>query len=328
MPLNDNLIDVTPGHVDQAYARISPFIRRTPLCSSPLLNRRIGCDLQVKAEVLQYSGSFKFRGASNRLRALRVEQPECNHVVAYSSGNHGQAIAAVASQLGLSATIIMPKDAPKIKIDRTRAFGAEIVLYDRDRDNREAMGREIADKTKGCIAPPYDDPYVIAGQGTIGLEIVADMESGADVVIIPAGGGGLSAGTGLTIKRAWPNCKIYVAEPEGFNDHHLSLQAGERRSIAKTIDSICDAIKTPIPGNMTFPINLKQLSGSLLVSDLDVLKAIKTGIEEFKLVIEPGGVVALAAALKYADQFRGKKMVAIASGGNVDMEIIGRALSA
>jgi len=325
--LNNKVELVSAEDVDSAYERIGTHIRHTPLCSSLLLNRALGFDLSVKAEVLQFSGSFKFRGASNRIRALKKAQPECAHVIAYSSGNHGQAVAAVASLLGYKATIVMPKDAPKIKIDRTNAFGAEIVFYDRYKDDREAIGAEISKTVKGCLVPPYEDPYVIAGQGTLALEIIADMKKPADIVIVPAGGGGLIAGVGLAIKRAWPRCEIYAAEPEGFDDYRLSLLAGERKTIIGNTSSICDAVLTPMPGALAFSINQKNLSGSLIVSDEDALKAIQCGIEELKLVIEPGGAVALAAALKYRDKFKDKNVVVVASGGNLDPAILVKALN-
>lgn len=326
MPDNDVLKSVTATDVDAAYKRVKDYILHTPLCRSFLLNKKVHVDLWVKAEVLQWGGAFKFRGATNRLLSLKEEKPEVREVIAYSSGNHAQAVAGVASLMGYRATILMPKDAPRIKVERTKAFGAEVVFYDRYTESREALGQEMARQKNGVIIPPYDDPYIIAGQGTAGLEIIEDCKDPADVVIIPAGGGGLSSGIGLAIKRAWPTCQIYVAEPEYYDDHFLSLQLGKRQQAGMAGPSICDAILSPIPGEITFPINQRQLSGSLVVNDQDALQAMKCAFEEFKLVVEPGGAVALAAALKFKDRFKDKKVVVVASGGNVDAEMFKRAL--
>src|SRR6266851_3610238 len=283
----------------------------TPLLESPLLNARLGGRLLVKAESLQRTGSFKFRGAYNTLAQLDAAQRR-GGVVAYSSGNHAQGVAAAAQLLGMPALIVMPADAPAIKVANTRGYGAEVVLYDRYRESREEIGRRIA------------------GQGTAGLEIAAQAKAlGArlDAVIIPCSGGGLAAGCALALAAECPGVAVYTAEPVGFDDMRRSLAAGERVANDPGARSICDALLAPMPGEVTFPINRRLLAGGVAVSDDEVFAAMATAFGELKLVVEPGGAAALAAALSGKIDVKQRTVAVIASGGNVDPAIFARAFA-
>jgi len=312
---------VTPGDIDAAARRLAGIAVRTHILESPLLNQVLGCRLLIKAEPLQRTGSFKFRGAYNAISQLDAAQRQAG-VVAYSSGNHAQGVAAAARMLGVPATIVMPSDAPAIKIANTRAWGAEVVLYDRERDNREAIGGAIAASRGADIVKPYDDPRVIAGQGTIGLEIAqqcAEMGITPDSVLIPCGGGGLTSGTALALSRESPRSAIWAVEPEDFDDTCRSLAEGRRLGLRPGGKSICDALLSPMPGEITFPL-LKSLGvRGLAVSDAAVRDAMTTAFTHFKLVVEPGGAVALAAVLDETKrQTMGQTIVCVCSGGNVD----------
>jgi threonine dehydratase len=300
----------------------------TPLLESPLLNDRLGGRLLIKAEMLQRTGSFKYRGAFNRLAAI-FDASKGAGVVAYSSGNHAQGVAAAARDLGLAATVVMPADAPAMKIERTRAWGAEVVLYDRRSESREEIGERLAAESGATLIRPYDDPYVIAGQGTVGLELSAQVRAmGADLdaVLIPCGGGGLTAGCALAVAEAYPRAVIYTVEPAGFDDTARSLAAGERQSIDPTATTLCDALMVSKPGAMTFEINRRLLSGGLVVDDGMVTQAMAVAFAELKLIAEPGGAAALAAAVSGAYDVRGKTVAVVCSGGNVAPETFKAAL--
>ncbi|HWG80045.1 MAG TPA: threonine/serine dehydratase [Stellaceae bacterium] len=321
-----------PG-IDDIRAAAQRLLGRavlTPLLESPPLNARLGGRLLVKAETLQRTGSFKFRGAYNTLAQLGESQRK-GGVVAYSSGNHAQGVAAAAQLLGLAAVIVMPADAPAIKVANTRGYGAEVVLYDRDRESREEIGGRIAAERGATLVPPFDDYRVMAGQGTAGLEIAAQARAlgvTLDAVVIPCSGGGFAAGCAVALAAESPGTRVYAAEPQGFDDLRRSLAQGRRVANAPGAKSICDSLLVQMPGELTFPINRRLLKGSLAVSDDEVLAAMATGFADFKLVIEPGGAAALAAALSGKLALEGRTVAVIASGGNVDPATFQRALAA
>jgi len=314
----------TYSDVEAATRRLQGIARRTPLLESDLLNDRLGGRLLVKAEPLQRTGSFKFRGAYNT-----ISQLDGKPVVAFSSGNHAQGVALAAKLLGVPATIVMPSDAPVIKQKNTRAYGADLRLIDRYRDSREAIGAEIAETTGAVLVKPYDNPMVIAGQGTVGFEIVEQAnEIGAslDAVVICCGGGGLISGCALALNELCSGVPVYAAEPASHDDTRRSLIAGERVAIEPNAKTICDAIMTPIPGEMTFPIIKQHLTGGLAVTDEEALRAMAVAYQALKLIVEPGGAVALAAALFGHIEIKNKTVAVVASGGNVDPAIFKRAL--
>ena len=311
-----------------AAARLAGQAVATPLLETPSLNARLGGRLLVKAEPLQRTGSFKFRGAYNTLSQLDAEQRR-RGVVTWSSGNHAQGVAAAAQLLGVPALIVMPSDAPAIKIANTRGYGAEVVLYDREREEREAIGTKIAEQRGAVIVAPYDDPNVIAGQGTCGLEIAAQAnakDARLDAVLVCCGGGGLTAGCATALTAESPGTQIYAVEPEAFNDTGRSLAAGERLANAPGGKSFCDALLAPIPGELTFAINRRLVSGGLSVSDREVAAAMAVAFSELKLVVEPGGAVALAAVLSGKIPIKNRTVAVVASGGNVDRETFAAAL--
>ena len=296
---------------------------RTPLLEFTSLNEAVGGRVLVKPEVLQRTGSFKFRGAYNKISKIPEDQRKAG-VVAWSSGNHAQGVADAARLLGLPATIVMPEDAPRIKIDNTRALGAEIVFFDRYSENREEIGAEIAGRSGATIIPSYDDPDIIAGQGTVGLEIAQDVKAQGldlDAVLICCGGGGLSSGSSLAIKQLSPKTEIYCVEPEFYDDHARSLNEGHRVSADITKKSICDALLTPTPGEITFEINRKNLTRGLVVNETQVQHAMRFAFQYLKLVVEPGGAVALAAALSNQYDAQGKTIAVVLSGGNIDPDL-------
>lgn len=306
--------------IEAAAARIDGIARRTPLLESARLNDRIGGRLLVKAECLQHTGSFKFRGAYNRLAAMDPETL-ARGILAYSSGNHAQGVARAAQMFGVPATIIMPRDAPAMKQRNTAEYGATIVLYDRHGESREEIGRQIAAEQGLTLVKPYDDPLIMAGQGTSGLECARQCTTlGAvpDLALVPTGGGGLMAGFSTAMKTAFPDLQLFAVEPDGYDDTARSLQSGTRVANTATPASICDAIMTPEPGELTFPVNQRTLAGALSVSDAEVRKAMADAFAELKIVIEPGGCVALAAVLSGRLPVAGRTVVVVASGGNVD----------
>lgn len=311
---------VTVADIEAAAARIRGQAVLTPLLESSELNKRLGGRLLVKPEVLQRTGSFKFRGAYNAISQIPPSNRKAG-VVAFSSGNHAQGVAAAAQLMGMPAVIVMPADAPAIKVANTRAYGAEVVFFDRERDDREAIGRDIAAKTGATIIAPYDDPRVIAGQGTIGLEIAAQsaaMGAALDAAVVPAGGGGLVAGTSTALKAKLPGIQVYCSEPAGFDDTARSLRAGRRERATPGAKSFCDALLAPMPGEITFAINRATLSGGFAVTDDEVARAMEAAFSNLKLVVEPGGAVALAAVLSGKLEMRGKSVAVVCSGGNVD----------
>jgi threonine dehydratase len=316
-------LPVTPADIDAAARVIAPFAVRTPLLSSPVLNERVGAKVFLKPETLQRTGSFKFRGAFNKLSSI-PQSARGGGVVAFSSGNHAQGVAAAAGILNMQATIVMPADAPASKRERTKAYGAEVVLYDRDREDREAIAGDIAGKRGATLVRPYDDPFVIAGQGTVGREIADDMAAlgvTPDIVVAPASGGGLIAGIATAIKARYPNAMVMSGEPEGFDDHARSLRAGKREPHHAEGRTICDALMASIPGEITFAINSRLLTQGLTASDAEVGAAMGFAFRELKLVVEPGGAVGLAALLAGRIDARGKNVVIVLSGGNVDADL-------
>ncbi len=320
----------TIADIESAADRLASVAVRTPLLESPLLNDRLGCRVLVKAEMLQRTGSFKFRGAYNTISRLG-EAGRRAGVVAYSSGNHAQAVAAVARILGIAATIVMPADAPAIKRRSTEAWGARIVPYNRYTEDREAIGLGIAAETGATLIKPYDDPRIIAGQGTAGLELaaqLAELDARPDAVLVPCGGGGLIAGVSTALADRLPGVPVHAVEPVGFDSTGRSLGAGARQRCDTTHASVCDSLLAPMPGEVTFAINSRTLAGSLTVEDSDTLAAVAMVFEYLKLVVEPGGAVGLAALLSGAYDAAGKTVAIIGSGGNVDPARFAEALTA
>ncbi len=313
-----------------AARRLEGRARRTPLLSSPFLDEIARRRVWIKAECLQHTGSFKFRGAWSAVSALS-EAEWARGVIAFSSGNHAQGVALAAQAHGASAVIIMPRDAPAVKIDNTRALGAEVVLYDRaGGEDRDAIGAEMVAARGLTLIKPYDEPQVIAGQGTAGLEIAAQAaEVGvtqADVIVC-CGGGGFSSGIALALEAEAPGLRVRTAEPEDFDDVARSLHTGEVQRNSRLSGSLCDAIITPQPGVLTFPI-LKRLAGpGFAVREEDALRAVALAFHRLKVVAEPGGAVALAAALFHADRIEGDDVIVTISGGNIDAPVFAKALA-
>src|SRR5579862_8994620 len=322
-------LPVSAADIDAAAAVVAPFAVRTPLLSAPVLNERIGAKVFLKPEMLQRTGSFKFRGAFNKLASIPMDK-RGGGVVAFSSGNHAQGVAAAAQILKMRATIVMPADAPLSKRERTKGYGAEVVLYDRDRDDREAIARDIAGKRGATLVPPYDDPMVIAGQGTVGREICEDLAAlgvTPDIVVAPVSGGGLIAGVATAVKARFPQAMVISAEPEGFDDHARSLRAGKREPHKAEGRSICDSLMAAIPGELTFAINGKLLAKGVTASEAEVGAAVAFAYRELKLVVEPGGAVGLAALLAGHIDARGKTIVIVLSGGNVDADLYAKLIA-
>jgi threonine dehydratase len=324
-----SFLPVGPADIDAAAAVLAPFAVRTPLLSSPALDERVGARVFLKPEMLQRTGSFKFRGAFNKLSSIPMDA-RGGGVVAFSSGNHAQGVAAAAQILNMHATIVMPADAPLSKRERTKAYGADVVLYDRDREDREAIARDIAGQRGATLVRPYDDPLVIAGQGTVGREIAEDLAAlgiAPDIVVAPASGGGLVAGVATAIKARYPRAMLMSAEPEGFDDHARSLRAGQREAHGSKGRTICDALMAAIPGEITFAINSRLLAKGVTASDAEVGTAVGFAFRELKLVVEPGGSVGLAALLAGHIEARGKTVVIVLSGGNVDADLYARLIN-
>lgn len=320
----------TFADIQESARLLEPHIVRTPLLEWPALGDRLSCRLFVKPEVLQKTGSFKFRGAYNHIARLPPET-RSRGVVAYSSGNHAQGVAAAAAQLGAPAVIVMPADAPTIKIANTRAYGAEVVLFDRFTESREQIGERIAAERGLSLIRPYDDRWIISGQGTIGLEIAVQARALSvtpDAVLTPCGGGGLVSGCALALATESPGTAVYAVEPEGWNDTQRSLAAGKRLGNDGKGSPLCDALLAMMPGEMTFAINSRLLAGALTVGDDAVLKTMAAALIRLKIAVEPGGAVALAAVLCGAFEARGKTVVVICSGGNGDAATFRRALDA
>jgi len=313
--------------VRAAAARLKGHAVRTPLLRSAVLDAITGGTILLKPEMLQHIGAFKFRGAYNRLVQIALAERR-QGVVAWSSGNHAQGVAMAARLLGLPATIIMPSDTPAMKLANTRALGASVRIYDRYAENREAIGAQIAQETGATIVPPYDDRDIMAGQGTLGLEIVEDAEAqglAIDDAVICCGGGGLIAGASTAIKALSPATRVWAAEPATHDDTRRSLERGSRVSNDPSARSICDAIVTPTPGELTFAVNRVRLAGGLAVTDEEALDAVAFARDVLKLVVEPGGAVALACVLSGKIDARGKTIAVVMSGGNIDPEVLASA---
>ncbi|WP_300070894.1 threonine/serine dehydratase [uncultured Ruegeria sp.] len=314
--------------IEAAAERLKGNVRETPLLTSPFLDEIAGRRVFVKPECLQHTGSFKFRGAWSAISALGAEERQ-RGVIAYSSGNHAQGVALAAAKHCVASVIVMPSDAPQLKIDNTKALGGEVVLYDRASESREEIGEALAAERGLTLIRPYDEPQVIAGQGTTGLEIARQAEelgvTTADVLIC-CGGGGLTSGIALALEKHAPGMRARPCEPEGFDDVKRSLAAGQIQNNNAASGNICDAILTPQPGDITFPI-LRRLCGpGLSVTEEEALRAVAQAFLRLKIVLEPGGAVALASALFRKNDIEGDDVIVVASGGNTDPEVFARAL--
>lgn len=320
----------TFADVEDAAARLKGLAVETPLLRAAALDAAAGARMFVKAEALQRTGSFKFRGAYNRLSRLSAAERE-RGVVAFSSGNHAQGVAQAAGLVGCPALIVMPADAPAIKVEGTRTLGAEIVFYDRYTESREAIAARISAERGAVLVPAFEDPFVIAGQGTVGLEAARQLAAAgetADALYCCVSGGGLIAGVGLAFGALSPQTAIWSVEPEGFDDHARSLAAGRRVANAPGGRSLCDALLAPEPGELTWSLNGGRLAGGAVVTDAQALQAVAFAFRHLKLVLEPGGAAALAAVLARPDAIAGKTVVVVASGGNVDPQTFVQAMSA
>lgn len=315
--------------IQDAAERLSGLAVRTPLLTSEVLDSAVSGRVFIKAECLQRGGAFKFRGAYNRISRLSADE-RMSGVVAYSSGNHARAVALAAGLVGVEAVVVMPADAPESKIAATRALGAEVVLYDRAGEAREAIADRIAQDRGAVLVPPFEDFHVIAGQGTVGLEIAEDLAAmgvTAAGLLCPVSGGGLIGGIALAMEALSPTTRLFAVEPAGYDDYAQSLAAGHPVEVRSTEPTLCDALMVSRPGDMTFAINHHRLSAAYPVSDEEVLKAMAFAFRELKLVLEPGGAAALALLLSKRVDFGGGAAVVVASGGNVDSAIYARALA-
>jgi len=318
------------GMIEAAAERLRGHARVTPLLSSPFLDEIAGRRVLVKPECLQHTGSFKYRGGRSAVSALDPDVRK-RGVIAFSSGNHAQGVARAAAEYGVPAVIVMPRDAPRLKIENTRALGAEVVLYDRvGGEDRDEIGARLSRERGLTLIKPFDEPQVIAGQGTVGLEIAAQAaEAGvADAdVLVCCGGGGLTSGIALALEAKAPGLRARPVEPEGFDDTARSLAAGEIVRNDRSSGSICDAIVTPAPGELTFPIMQRLCGPGLAVPDEACLRAMAAAFQRLKIVAEPGGAVALAAALWHAETVSGDAVIVVVSGGNVDGDLFCKAIS-
>lgn len=328
-----NLLDdqVLPSCTDvrETHALLAGQVAHTPLVEFPVLNERVGGRVLLKLEIFQHMNSFKFRGAMSRM--VRLNKDECrNGVVAWSSGNHAQAVAAAGLNLQIPTTIVMPEDAPAVKLARTRAQGATVVTYDRETESREEISYRLAEDQNLVVIPSFDDRWVIAGQGTAGLEVLEDCASRGivpDDFLICCGGGGLTAGCALAMEAArWP-MSIWTVEPEHFDDHKRSFMSGFREKVIAGSTSICDALLAPMPGELTFTINKPRVAGGYSVSDDQVREAMRFAFNELRIVTEPGGAAALAALLSGAHRCENRIVVTMISGGNVDPRLFGEIIN-
>jgi threonine dehydratase len=314
--------------IEAARDRLSGRVRRTPLLSSPFLDEIAGRRVFIKPECLQHTGSFKFRGAWSAISALAPDV-RARGIIAFSSGNHAQGIALAAQLHNIPSVIVMPIDAPRVKIENTRAFGAEVVLYDRATEDRDAIGASLSEERGLTLVRPFDEPLVIAGQGTVGLEIAEQAtEEGIEQadVLVPTGGGGFASGVALALEARAPGLRVRTCEPVGFDDVARSLSAGSIERNARLTGTLCDAIITPQPGNITFPILSRLCGPGLAVTDEEALHALILAFNRLKIVAEPGGAVALAAALFHGETL-GDTVIAVVSGGNVDADIFNMAMA-
>lgn len=320
---------VTFADVQAAAGRIKGLAVETPLVESPALNERLGGRVLLKLETQQRVGAFKFRGAYNRLVQLEGDEKKAG-VVAFSSGNHAQGVALAAKMLGMPAIIVMPADAPALKVTNTKGYGAEVRLYDRLTESREAISAEIAQQRGAVVVPAFDDPHIVAGQGTAGLELLAQARAvGAelDLIVSPVGGGGLLSGISLVAKALSPQTQLWGAEPSIYDDLAQSLARGERVTVKPTVRTLCDALESPSTGDITFPILKRNLTGAVGLTDPEVAETLRYAFTTLKLVMEPGGSVALAALLSGKIDARGKTVGVVVSGGNVDPGLFARILN-
>jgi len=315
-PMN---LAVTPEMIREAAQRIRPLARRTPVLTSPDVDERSGIQVYLKCENLQNGGAFKIRGASNLILSLSPEQAE-RGVIAFSSGNHAQAVAIAAKYVAAPATIVMPDDAPHAKVEPTRALGARIVTYNRFTEDREAIAARVLEERGGTLVPPFDHPMIIAGQGTAALELLSDVPD-LDAILTPCSGGGLLAGTSVIAKSLKSSIRIFGVEPELANDTALSFAAGERITIAPP-ETIADGLRTPTPGKVTFPIVRRHVERILLVSEGEIKATMRFLMEKVRIVVEPSGAVALAAVLFGMLPPGIRSVGVILSGGNVDFEFL------
>ncbi len=316
----------TISDIDAAAKVLAPYAVRTPLLTSPALDALTVAKVFLKPEVLQRTGSFKFRGAFNKISSIPENQRAAG-VVAFSSGNHAQGVAAAAQILKMPAVIVMPADAPASKIARTKGYGAEVVLYDRYKEDREEIARNIQSKRGATLVPPFDDPKIIAGQGTVGREVAEDLIARGvtpDIISAPASGGGLMAGIAIATRAKFPSVTLMTAEPDGFDDHARSLAASKREPHSHKGKTICDALMAAIPGEITFAVNSKLVSRGVTATDAEVGKAVAFAFRELKLVVEPGGAVPLAALMHGRMDAKGKAVVIVLSGGNVDADLFAK----
>lgn len=314
--------------IEAAAKRLKGHVRETPILSSPFLDAIAGRRIWVKPECLQHTGSFKFRGAWSAISALD-EDIRQRGVIAYSSGNHAQGVAMAAAKHGIASVIVMPSDAPHLKIENTRALGGEVVLYDRANESREEIGETIAAERGLTLIRPYDEPQVIAGQGTTGLEIArqaAELGVSQADVLVCCGGGGLTSGIALALEKHAPDLRVRPCEPEGFDDVKRSLATGRIQNNNAASGNICDAILTPQPGDITFPILNRLCVPGISVTEDEALRAMALAFLRLKIVLEPGGAVALASALFRGDEIEGDDVIVVTSGGNVDPDVFARAL--
>ena len=314
---------ITVGDIEAAARRLAGIAIETPLLQSSQLDEMTGGTVLLKPECLQRVGSFKIRGAYNLLSQLSSEQAH-RGVVAWSSGNHAQGVAAAGAMLGIHTTIVMPEDAPVAKLENTRRLGGEVITYDRYTGDREAIAREIAAERGSELVPSYDHADIIAGQGTVGLEIAEQsvaLGMPVEQVLIPCGGGGLSSGSAVALKARLPDVAVITVEPENYDDTAQSLQSGRRVSVPTTQRSVCDALLVASPGELTFDIMREYVDAGLVVSDEEVRSAMRFAFRYLKLVVEPGGAAALAAVLAGKIEFEGKTTAVVLSGGNVDVEL-------
>ncbi|HEY4689268.1 MAG TPA: threo-3-hydroxy-L-aspartate ammonia-lyase [Anaerolineae bacterium] len=307
---------VTFDDVKGAAQRLAGIAHRTPVLTSRTLDERVGAHVFLKCENFQRGGSFKFRGAYNTISQLNEAQRR-RGVVAFSSGNHAQGVALAAKLLGVPAVIVMPHDAPEVKLAATRGYGAEVVLYDRIEQKREVIARQLADERDLALVPPFDHPHIIAGQGTAAFELLGDVPD-LDVLIVPIGGGGLISGCSLAAHAMRPDIRVVGVEPDTANDSYLSLQKGERVSTAQS-HSIADGLLPTAPGEITFPIMQQHLESIVLVSDDEMVAAVRFLLMRLKIVVEPSGAAPVAALMRHrVPGVAGKKVGVIVSGGNVD----------
>jgi len=312
--------------IESAAARLAGIAVRTPLLRSHALDEVAGGTVLIKPECLQVTGSFKIRGAYNFLSQLTPEEG-ARGVVAFSSGNHAQGVAAAGSMLDIATAIVMPEDAPRAKLENTKRLGGEVITYDRYTGDREAIARDIAAKRGAVVVPSYDHDFIIAGQGTVGLEIAeqcAELDIEPGQLLVNCGGGGLVAGSATALKARYPDVSVHTVEPAGFDGMARSLRSGEREQVGDGARSICDALQALSPGRLTFDINQRLLGEGLVINDEEVCEAMRFAFRNLKLVVEPGGAAALAAVLSGKIQTAGRITVVVISGGNVDRELYAR----